>query len=238
LIRINECSTHAAHDLLRLQIKNGRFIEIRSPKGSRSQRGIVDVAESSQAAILLVDQFAGPSGVFSSHALLRRNVMSLLRREFLSASAAAATLTASGTSFAQKATPTVPDAQDTAQTGMAGSLPTNEKKLRIITLRDLEADAQKVMAPFGFAYVAGAAGDEWTMRENLAAFNRWVIMPDYLSGHRSADTSTTILGSRIPSPVIAAPIGNQAAVHAQKEAPPSRERRWPAPSMSRVRSRR
>ena len=129
-----------------------------------------------------------------------------------------ATLTATGPVLAQD-NPTPPTETPAAQPGMAGALPNNEKRLRIVSLRDLEADAQKVMAPFGFAYVAGGAGDEWTLRENLAAFNRTVIVPNYLSGNGSPDTSTSILSIRIPYPVIAAPIGNQGAVHAQKELP-------------------
>ncbi|MCR6735987.1 MAG: alpha-hydroxy-acid oxidizing protein [Afipia sp.] len=75
------------------------------------------------------------------------------------------------------------------------------------------------MAPFGFAYVAGGAGDEWTMRENLAAFNRTVIVPNYLSGNGTPDTSTTLLGIRLPFPVISAPVGFQGSMHAQKELP-------------------
>jgi lactate oxidase len=57
------------------------------------------------------------------------------------------------------------------------------------------------------------------MRENLAAFNRWVINPDFMNGSGSADTTTTLLGTKISYPVITAPIGNQGSVHAQKEAP-------------------
>lgn len=75
------------------------------------------------------------------------------------------------------------------------------------------------MAPFGFAYVAGGAGDEWTMRENLAASKRWVIAPDYLSDHKTVDTTTQILGNEISYPVISAPMGNQGSVQAHMEAP-------------------
>jgi L-lactate oxidase len=39
-------------------------------------------------------------------------------------------------------------------------LPDNEKRINIVTLRDLEAEARKVMLPFGYAYVSGGAGDE------------------------------------------------------------------------------
>jgi L-lactate oxidase len=98
-------------------------------------------------------------------------------------------------------------------------VPNNEKKISIVTLRDLEAEAQKVMAPFGFAYVSGGAGDEWTMRENMAAFDRWVINADYMSGVGSADTSTTILDTKVSYPVITAPMGNQGSVHAQGDIP-------------------
>lgn len=98
-------------------------------------------------------------------------------------------------------------------------VPNNEKKISIVTLRDLEAAAQKVMAPFGFAYVSGGAGDEWTMRENMAAFDRWVINADFMNGTGSADTSTTILGSKISYPVITAPMGNQGSVHTQGDIP-------------------
>ena len=98
-------------------------------------------------------------------------------------------------------------------------MPNNEKKINIATLRDLETQAQKVMAPFGYAYVSGGAGDEWTMRENMAAFDRWVINADFMNGTGGADTSTTILGNKLSYPVITAPMGNQGSVHAQGDIP-------------------
>jgi lactate oxidase len=130
---------------------------------------------------------------------------------------AAATMALPGRTLAQGA-PTGSIIKTQASGGPNG-VPNNEKRIRIVSLRDLEAEAQKVMAPFGFAYVAGGAGDEWTLRENIAAFNRWVINPDFMNGVGSADTSTTILGSRISYPVITAPIGNQGSVHAQADTP-------------------
>jgi lactate oxidase len=143
--------------------------------------------------------------------------MSLDRRNLLLAgTGVAVTFTAPRTALAQNDQSYRTPATNVAQTG---TLPDNEKKLDIVTLRDLEAEAQKVMAPFGFAYVSGGAGDEWTMRENLAAFNRWVIAPEYLSGHRAVDMTTQILGTKISYPVITAAMGNQGSVHAKLEAP-------------------
>ena len=109
----------------------------------------------------------------------------------------------------------VPDS-DAAQTG---AVPDSEAKLDIVALKDLEAAAEKVMPPYAFAYVTGGAGDEWTMRENRAAFNRWVICPNSLAGHKEVDTTTTLLGTPISYPVISAALGNQGSVHARMEAP-------------------
>lgn len=147
--------------------------------------------------------------------------MNLNRRDLLvSGGGVAAALAVSDPVVAQGMPPGQGAAAQAPATAAAGgALPNSEKKVSIVTLRDLEAEAQKVMTPDGFAYVAGGAGDEWTMRENLAAFNRWVISPAYLTGHRAADTTATIFGTKLSYPVITAPMGNQGAVHAQKEAP-------------------
>ena len=141
--------------------------------------------------------------------------MGFNRRDLLLSTGAAATLAIPGTTLAQNA----PPASVAATPASTEVLPNNEKRINIVSLRDLEGEAQKVMAPFGFAYVSGGAGDEWTMRENLAAFNRWVINPDFMSGTGSADPATTILGTKISYPAITAPVGNQGSVHALKETP-------------------
>lgn len=137
------------------------------------------------------------------------------RRDLLVTASAAATAAIPTAAFAQNA-PAATVANTPSDTS---GVPDNEKPVSIVTLRDLEAQAEKIMAPFGFAYVAGGAGDEWTKRENMEAFNRWVINPDFMSGVGSADTTTTILGTTISYPVITAPTGNQGSVHAQADAP-------------------
>jgi L-lactate oxidase len=96
---------------------------------------------------------------------------------------------------------------------------TNEKRINVINLRDLEAEAQKILPPYSFAYISGGAGDEWTMRENEAAFNRWVIEPRFLAGIKTPDLTTTVLGSKLSMPVITAPMGGQGLAHALREIP-------------------
>src|SRR5262245_11309179 len=63
------------------------------------------------------------------------------------------------------------------------------------------------MAPEAFAYVAGGAGTEETMRENRAAFERWRIVPRVLRDVSVRDTTVELFGARIPSPFVLSPIG-------------------------------
>jgi L-lactate oxidase len=106
----------------------------------------------------------------------------------------------------------------TADTSAYAAL-TNEKKLNVINLRELEAEAKEILPAYSYAYISGGSGDEWTMRENEAAFNRWVIEPRFLAGVKAPDSTTTILGSSLSLPVITAPMGGQGLAHALKEIP-------------------
>jgi isopentenyl diphosphate isomerase/L-lactate dehydrogenase-like FMN-dependent dehydrogenase len=96
---------------------------------------------------------------------------------------------------------------------------TNEKPIDVLNLRDLEMEAKKILPAYSFAYISGGSGDEWTMRENEAAFNRWVIEPHFLAGIRKPDLSTRVLGADLSLPVITAPMGGQGIAHALKEIP-------------------
>jgi isopentenyl diphosphate isomerase/L-lactate dehydrogenase-like FMN-dependent dehydrogenase len=76
-----------------------------------------------------------------------------------------------------------------------------------VSIERLERRAQDVMAPEAFAYVAGGAGTEETMRENRAAFERWRIVPRVLRDVSVRDTTVELLGTRLPSPFVLSPIG-------------------------------
>jgi lactate 2-monooxygenase len=71
----------------------------------------------------------------------------------------------------------------------------------------LEAAARRKMSPEGFAYIAGGAGTEETMRENRTAFERWRIVPRMLRDVSTRDTTVELLGTRLPSPFVLCPIG-------------------------------
>ncbi|WP_345500366.1 alpha-hydroxy-acid oxidizing protein [Pedococcus ginsenosidimutans] len=74
-------------------------------------------------------------------------------------------------------------------------------------LAELERRARRAMSPKAWAYVAGGAGNGATMRSNRAAFERRQLVPRMAAGHRQRDLSTTLLGQRLPSPLLLAPIG-------------------------------
>jgi lactate 2-monooxygenase len=86
----------------------------------------------------------------------------------------------------------------------------------------LEAAAEKILEPGPFSYVAGAAGSGATARANREAFDRWRIVPRMLTDATQRDLSTTVLGTRLPAPVLLAPVGVQSIVHADAESATAR----------------
>ena len=64
-----------------------------------------------------------------------------------------------------------------------------------VSFERLEQRARKAMTPEGYAYIAGGAGTEETIRENRAAFERWRIVPRML---RDVSTRRTSVPSSDP----------------------------------------
>lgn len=145
------------------------------------------------------------------------------RRDFLSVTAVAATLTAAGSLLAQThslpaAEESSPQAPAAAKSTSTYQAPAEVKKIEIINLRELEGLAQKVIPAGAFGYISSAAGDEWTKRENEAAFKRLTITPRYLSGYKEANLTTTLLGAKIAMPIITSVMGSHGMGHVTAEA--------------------
>jgi len=81
----------------------------------------------------------------------------------------------------------------------------------------LEEYARERVDSGPFWYAAGAAGNGATNRANLAAFDRWRIVPRMLADATARRTATTVLGQAVPAPVITAPIGVQGIMHSDAE---------------------
>src|SRR5262245_30087690 len=81
----------------------------------------------------------------------------------------------------------------------------------------LEQLAKETLPSESYDYVAGGAASEDTMRENLAAFQRWRIVPRMLRDVSRRDLSIELLGEKLPAPILLAPIGVQGIVHPEAE---------------------
>jgi 4-hydroxymandelate oxidase len=88
---------------------------------------------------------------------------------------------------------------------------------RFVTVDDFEPVARELLPKDVYDYYAGGAGDEWTLRENRAAFDRWVIRPRMLTGVGERDLSTEVLGTRVAFPILVAPWAYQRLAHPDGE---------------------
>ncbi|MGH2532916.1 MAG: alpha-hydroxy acid oxidase [Thermomicrobiales bacterium] len=76
-----------------------------------------------------------------------------------------------------------------------------------LNVHEYEAAAREVLTPMAFDFLTGGAGDEVTLRENRAAFDRWRLLPRVMTGVGRADPATTVLGQAVSMPVLVAPTG-------------------------------
>ncbi|MDH4111060.1 MAG: alpha-hydroxy-acid oxidizing protein [Actinomycetota bacterium] len=89
---------------------------------------------------------------------------------------------------------------------------------RYVTVEDYLPVARAAVPPDVWDYYEGGAGDEWTLRENRRAFDRWVLRPRFLrSVGAHPDTSTSVLDVSVRSPVLVAPWAYQRLAHPDGE---------------------
>lgn len=60
---------------------------------------------------------------------------------------------------------------------MIYNAPSEVKDIEVINTYDLEEKAGKLLPRGGFGYIAGGAGDEYTLKQNIDAFNLKRILP-------------------------------------------------------------
>lgn len=82
---------------------------------------------------------------------------------------------------------------------------------------DVEARAKDLLEPGLFDYFAGGAGDEITLRDNVASWQRLALAPRVLMGVEHRDSSVTLLGRRRAHPVLVAPMAYQRGAHPDAE---------------------
>jgi len=66
-------------------------------------------------------------------------------------------------------------------------------------------------------YFAGGAGDELTLRENVAAWAHWRLRPRVLTDVREVSTRAEVLAAPVEMPVLVAPVAYQRMAHPEGE---------------------
>ena len=75
-----------------------------------------------------------------------------------------------------------------------------------LSCEDYERLAEACTEPGPWAYLAGGAATETTLRANRAAFGRWAFRPRVLVDVSEITSETTVLGTPVSLPVLLAPI--------------------------------
>lgn len=94
---------------------------------------------------------------------------------------------------------------------------TEVKRLKIVNTAELEIEAEKILPKGGYGYIFGGSGAEYTKRENLRAMEAIGLEPHFLSGVLKPDLSVTILGQKLPFPIMIPPMGSHGLAHVSKE---------------------
>jgi isopentenyl diphosphate isomerase/L-lactate dehydrogenase-like FMN-dependent dehydrogenase len=150
--------------------------------------------------------------------------MDVQRRDFLlTGTLAAAAVAAASPALAQAASAPEGPGQERGSSVRPGDEKvqyqggTEVKKLKIINTAELEIEAEKILPKGGYGYIFGGSGAEYTKRENLRAMEAIGIEPHFLSGVLKPDLSATILGHKLPFPILVPPMGGHGLAHVSKE---------------------
>ena len=108
--------------------------------------------------------------------------------------------------------PTLDRQKEIYLNGFAGVLPAVP-----ISFQELENAARKILSPQAYAYIAGGAGNESTLRSNIQSFEKYKIIPRMLRNVSVRDTSIELFGKRLRSPILLSPIGVLELAHQQAD---------------------
>src|SRR3989304_3843435 len=86
-----------------------------------------------------------------------------------------------------------------------------------VNLLEYEPLAREKLSESAYGFIAGAAEDEVSLRENRAAFQRLRLRPPGLVDVSKIDPAPPVLGQRIDFPVLLAPVAVQRLAHPDGE---------------------
>ncbi|WP_150911230.1 lactate 2-monooxygenase [Marinobacter halotolerans] len=114
---------------------------------------------------------------------------------------------------AARRAPTINRQQDIYSKGLGG-----EKPRVPVDFHELERQGCAAMSEEAYAYIAGGAGLESTMRANRESFDRQRIVPRMLKDVSERDTTVNLFGRTLPSPFLLSPIGVLEMAHRDADA--------------------
>jgi L-lactate dehydrogenase (cytochrome) len=88
---------------------------------------------------------------------------------------------------------------------------------KAVNIADLRLMAQRRLPKMVFDYIDGGAEREWTLRENMRAFEDVMFRPRSAVATPHCDLSTTVFGLDIDLPLILAPVGSSRMFHPRGE---------------------
>jgi L-lactate dehydrogenase (cytochrome) len=88
---------------------------------------------------------------------------------------------------------------------------------KAVNIADLRLMAQRRLPRMVFDYIDGGADREWTLRENMRAFEDVLFRPRSAVATPKCDLSTTVTGINIDLPLILAPVGSSRMFHPRGE---------------------
>jgi 4-hydroxymandelate oxidase len=89
--------------------------------------------------------------------------------------------------------------------------------MRVLSLRDMEIEAQRRLDPPVYDYYAGGADDEFTVFANESAFGRIGLLPRMLRGAGAAALEATLLGCHLSMPILIGPTAFHQLAHPEGE---------------------
>lgn len=95
--------------------------------------------------------------------------------------------------------------------------PVRRRLRRAASVADLRTIAARRLPPGVFDYIDGGAEDERSLAANAEAFARTTFRPRVLTDVGTVDPSTTLLGRRLPIPLVLAPTGFTRITHPEGE---------------------
>jgi lactate 2-monooxygenase len=99
----------------------------------------------------------------------------------------------------------------------AAGMLAGRKPARTLDWRELEASAYALLPRGPRGYIQGGAGLGETIRANREVFDAWRIVPRMLRDVSERSLERTVLGTKLPAPLLLAPIGVQTVAHPDGE---------------------